>query len=116
MFDNDYCAPKFLDRKNSQFRPIHRACDYVYHTLHSQGVGTSVRSTPVITDDEEAQLWSTSVLGTEHPLQLLRAVFYYVGKRFCVRRGEEKRKLGPSQFVRSHNPDCFTFFFTKKLF
>ena len=109
MLDNNYCVPKFLDWKNSQFRPIHGACDYVYHTLHSQGVGTSVQSTPVITDDEEAQLWSTGVLGTEQPLQLLRAVFYYVGKRFCVRGGEEQRKLGPSQFIRSHNPDCFTF-------
>ena len=59
-------------------------------------MGTSIRSTPVITDDEEAQLWSTGVLGTEQPLQLLRAVFYYVGKRFCVRGGEEQRKLGPS--------------------
>ena len=29
LLDNDYCFPKFLDRKNSQFRPIHGACECV---------------------------------------------------------------------------------------
>ena len=35
--------------------------------------------------------------------------FFYVGKRFCIRGGEEQRNLGPSQFLRSLDPDCLTF-------
>ena len=27
---------------------------------------------------------------------LQRAVFFYIGKRFCIRGGEEQRKLAPS--------------------
>ena len=27
----------------------------------------------------------------------------------CVRGGEEQCRLGPSQFVRSENPDCYTY-------
>ena len=27
MLDMNYSAPKFLDRSNSDFRPIHGACD-----------------------------------------------------------------------------------------
>ena len=30
-------------------------------------------------------------------------------KRFKVRGGEEQRSLGPSQFIRSVNPDCFLY-------
>lgn len=36
-------------------------------------------------------------------------MFFYVGKRFCIRGGEEQRNLGPSQFLRSLDPDCLTF-------
>ena len=36
-------------------------------------------------------------------------MFFYVGKRFCIRGGEEQRKLGPSQFLRTRDPDCFTY-------
>ena len=30
-------------------------------------------------------------------------------KRFCIRGGEEQHSLGPSQFIRSVNPDCFMY-------
>ena len=77
--------------------------------MHSRGVGTKVRSTSIISDDEEHQLWSCGILGTDSPLTLLRTVFFYVGKRFCIRGGEEQRNLGPSQLLRSLDPDCLTF-------
>ena len=32
-----------------------------------------------------------------------------MGKIFCVRGGEEQRKIGPSQLIRSTDPDCFTY-------
>ena len=49
------------------------------------------------------------MFGCSTPKSLQRAVFYYIGKCFCIRGGEEQRKLGPSQFLRSEDPDCYTY-------
>ena len=110
MLGENHLLPKFMDRHNAVFRPIHNACDSVYHSLHTSGVRTSVRHTSIISEEEESKLWECGILGTDNPKSLQRAVFYYVGKRFCIRGGEEQRRLGPSQFIRSSNPDCITYF------
>ena len=73
------------------------------------GVGTEIRHTPTFTAEEEQALWEKGVLGCTTPKNLQRAVFFYIGKRFCIRGGDEQRKLGPSQFVRTHDPDCFIY-------
>ena len=58
-----------------------------------------MRHASIITEAEEEKLWSTGVIGITIPLSLQKAIFYYVRKRFCIRGGEEQRRLGPSQFV-----------------
>ena len=102
-------AAKFLDTNNTAFRELQGTCDTVYRQLHSQGVGTAVKHTVTFTAEEEEKLWSTGVMSILTPKSLQRAVFYYVGKHFCIRGGEEQRNLGPSQFVRSENPDCYMY-------
>ena len=57
-----------------------------------------MRHAPLITADEEEKLWESSVLNITTPKGLQRAVFYYVGKCFCIRGGQEQRNLGPSNF------------------
>ena len=109
MLDHNNRLPKFLDRTNPVFRPIHSACDSVYHSLHCAGIGTSVRHTAIISEEEEAKLWEKGILCVDNPKSLQRAVFYFIGKRFCIRSGEEQRQLGPRNFVRSYNPDCLTY-------
>ena len=109
MLEQNYCLPKFLDRQNQQFRPIHGACDSVYHSLHCSGVGASIRHTAIISEDEEKKLWEYGILGLDNPKSLQRAVFYFIGKRFCICGGEEQRNLSPAQFIRSYNPDCITY-------
>ena len=109
MLDINFTAQKFLDRQNQIFKPIHRACDFVYHSLHTSGIGTSVEHTSIITAEEEQKLWDHKIFQIDHPKGLQRAVFFYIGKRFCIRGGEEQRSLGPSQFIRSFKPDCFTY-------
>ena len=109
MLEKNPLAPKFLDTNDKRFHRIHGVCDTVYRELHQQGVGTSVRHAAVITAAEEDALWETGVIAITSPISLQHAVFYYVGKRFCIRGGEEQRLLGPSQFVRSHNPDCYNY-------
>ncbi len=59
--------------------------------------------------DQEQKLWDSGVFDVAQPVGLQRAVFFYIGKVFCIRGGEEQRKLGPSQFKRSFNPDCYTY-------
>ena len=49
------------------------------------------------------------VMGIYAPKPLVRAVFYYVGKAFCLRGGAEQRALKPSQFERGYNPDRYTY-------
>jgi hypothetical protein len=101
--------PKFMDKTNPVYRELHRCCDVVYRQLHADGVGVSVRHADVFTIEEEDNLWSLGVLSVGHPRSLQRAVFYYVGKHFCVRGGEEQRKLKPSQFIRSADPDKYVY-------
>ena len=80
--------PKFLDRSNPVFLPIQGACDSGYHDLHCSGVGVRVRHTPIIREEEEAKLWEYGILGVDNPKSLQRAVFYFVGKRSCIRGGD----------------------------
>ena len=102
-------APKFLDRKDVRFAPIHGTCETIYRNLHGKGIGTDVRHAAVITSEDEEKLRTTGVVGCNTPKNLQRAVFFYVGKLMCIRGGEEQRKLGPSQFIRSSDPDCYTY-------
>ena len=102
-------SPRFFDQSDNTFRGLRQSCDTMYQELRSQGIRMEVNHTPIINMNEEQKLWDTSVLSVNSPVRLQRAVFFYVGKRFCIRGGEEQRKLGPSQFKRSFNPDCYTF-------
>ena len=101
--------PNFMDRKNPHFRDLTGALQVKCRELREKGVGALVKHAAVITPDEEERFWETKVLGVHSPVALQRAVFFYVGKVFCLRRGEEQRGLKPSQFVRSGNPDCYTY-------
>ena len=81
-----------------KFREFRSAIDCVFRRLRSEGIGTEVRHAPLVTADEEEKLWESSVLNITTPKGLQRAVFYYVGKCFCIRGGQEQRNLGPSNF------------------
>ena len=98
MTSNSPTAPKILSKDDRRFIDFHSAVDHVYHRLRSEGVGVEVRHADVITVEEEEKLWDSSVLNITTPKGLQRAVFYYVGKCFCVRGGQEQRNLGPSNF------------------
>ena len=108
MIEKSPNTPKFLDHNNSVYNQLHKTCDSVYRDLHSQGVGCYVNHAVPFSADEEKLLWSSGVLSDSTPKGLQRAVFYYVGKHFCIRGGSEQRSLGPSYFIQSSNPDCYT--------
>ena len=56
----------------------------VVANLHKDGVGVQVRHIPVISIDEEDQLWQMNVI---EPKGLQTAVLYYVGMVCCKRKG-----------------------------
>ena len=66
-------------------------------------------STATFSQEEEGKLWDAKVIGTSSPKALQRAVFFYIGKVFCIRGGEKQRKLGPSNFMRTSEPECYTY-------
>ena len=82
MLELNYLAPKFLDRSNTVFRPIHGACDAVYHKLHSSGIGATIHHTATITEVEEDKLWNLGIFGCDNPKTLQCTVFFFIGKRF----------------------------------
>ena len=102
-------CPNFMDRKDPSFRDLTGAMQVGFCDLRVKGVGSHVKYAPVVTPDEEDKFWEVKVLGVDSPVALQRAVFYYVGKVFCLRGREEQRGLKPSQFVRSTNRDCYTY-------
>ena len=83
-----------------EFEKLRNVCDTYYRELHSKGIGAEVKRTPVLTIADEDKLWATSVLSLETPEGLLRAAFFYNGKNFCLRGGEEQRGLKFSQLKR----------------
>ena len=90
MLDINPDAVKFLDSSQCVFRDLRRTCDTVYRDLHSQGIGATVRHTATFFPEEENILWAAGVLGCATPKSLQRAVFFYIGQRFCIRGGEEQ--------------------------
>ena len=102
-------CPNFMNRNDPLFRDLNGAIQVRFRELREEGIGAVVKHASVVTADEELILWESQVIGDHSPIALQRAIFFYVGKTFCLRGGEEQRKLKPSQFVRSYDPDCYTY-------
>ena len=102
------CCPNFMNRKDPQFRELTGAIQVKFRELREQGVGAVVKHASIVTPAEESFLGERQVIGDHSPVALQRAVFFTLAV-FCLRGGEEQRSLKPSQFVRTTNPDCFTY-------
>ena len=59
-----------------------------------------MKHTETISTEEENQLWESGVLDSNTPRGLQNAVFYTIGKVFCLRGGQEHRALKLSQLQR----------------
>ena len=84
----DPACPNVLDRKDPRFRDFHGACEVIFFQLHQRGIGTDVKHTAVISNEEEDKLWSSGALNVTDPKGLQHAVFDYVGKVYCIRGGD----------------------------
>ena len=94
-------CPNFLDKSDNKFWSPQGTLDSYFHKLHSEGIGRKVKHTEVTTTDEEDQLWEASgVLNVTTPRGLQNAVFFTIGKHFCLCGGREHRALKLSQLQR----------------
>ena len=98
-----------MDKSDSRFFELSGVCESVSRQLRKDGVGASVKHAAIITPEEEDLLLDKGVMGIYAPKPLVRAVFFYVGKAFCLQGGTEQRALKPSQFERGYNPDRYTY-------
>ena len=74
--------------RDAAFKPLKNVCDAVFKRLHTKGVGAEIKVTPLMNPDER-KLSTSGVLSLTTPIGLLRAVFFYNGKNFCLRGGQE---------------------------
>ena len=97
---------EFMDKDDLSFREFNVTLD---NSLRADGVGVDSMRIETITSDEEDQLWRSGVLSVDSPKGLLRCVFFYNGKCFCLRDGGEHRDLCISWLQRLRNPDRYVY-------
>lgn len=110
MLDLNHCSPKFLDRQNQMFKPIHGTCDSVYHSLHSSGLvrlfDTSV-SSPHSKRKSCGIVEFLEYVTQSHCNELF---FSILGKDFVYAEWKNSDVLvHHMQFIWFFNPDCFTY-------
>ncbi len=103
-------CPNFLDKQDSRFKPLQGTLDYLFHSLHSEGVGVQVKHAEIVSKEEEAKLWNSEIMGLSSPLSLQNAAFFVVGKFFALRGGVEHRNLQLSQLKRMCAPDKYVYY------
>ena len=83
-----------------EYHKLKNVCDAFYRQLHASGVGTETKATPVLIDEDEDRLWTSGVINLSTPQRLVNAMFFYNGKNFCLRGGQEHKNHQFSQFKR----------------
>ena len=101
-------TPNFLDQKAADFKELHGTMDSLFRKLRQEGIGAEVKHAGMFTREEENCLWEKRVLGARNPFALLRSVFFYNCKKFCLRGGEEHGSLKISQMKRSNDAYVYT--------
>ena len=86
--------------QGADFRGLQNLCNSLFNELHKKGVGADVKKTQPLTSHDEIKLWEKGVLRVDTPQGLLNCVFFYNGKNFCLRGGQEQRDLKLSQLHR----------------
>ena len=101
--------PNFLSKEDLAFSTFQITLDNLFQNLCTDGVGVESCHTESISSEEERQLWTTGALNIDTPKGLLRCVFYFNGKRFCLRAGQEHRDLRISQLQQLYKPDRYVY-------
>uniref|UniRef100_A0A1X7VE92 ZMYM2-like/QRICH1 C-terminal domain-containing protein n=1 Tax=Amphimedon queenslandica TaxID=400682 RepID=A0A1X7VE92_AMPQE len=82
-----------MDKRDPRFKSIKRSTRKVYSDLRKKGVSAHVKHAPTITTEEEKLLKDKMILDVDTPKGLLKKIC-------CLKGGEDRRSLKPSQFFR----------------
>ena len=81
----------FLD--DNVYSKLKSVLDAKMKSLSKQGLGIDKKQADVISVEQEEILWSTGILGSDKPQQLLNTMVYLIGLNFALRAGQEHRNL-----------------------
>jgi hypothetical protein len=79
--------------KDSEFLIARRALEARMKEISKTGLISGTRKAQYISLEYEKVLWSSGTLGSKSPVQLLNTVVYLIGLHFCLRGGEELRRM-----------------------
>ena len=79
-----FASPSSSQQKDICFSYLHGNCKWLFNSLHEDGVGTEKKEAVPFNIEEEEQLWLKNMFNVENPTGLQRAIFFYVGKLFCL--------------------------------
>ena len=101
---NPVC-PNFLDTSELQFVSLHHAMDSVFRCYWTKGATAVSKSHEAFSNEEVDQLWVSGSLSHG----LIVSIFFRMGKKICIRGGEEHRNLKLSQFRREEDPPRYIY-------
>ncbi|XP_053390993.1 uncharacterized protein LOC128553833 [Mercenaria mercenaria] len=81
------------------FAEFRKTLDSHMRELTNQGIGLEIKSADAVTADDEKKFWETGVFSMSSAKGLSNAVFFYNGKVFGLRGGEEQTGLLAEQFL-----------------
>ncbi len=97
-------APNIINKKMTYFQKKKNALDQQLRLLRKKGIGVMKKQAPIITPEQETQLWESGVLGVHSPEALMNVMFFYNGKNFFLRRVSEQEELHFNQIHLLRNP------------
>ena len=101
--------PNFMNKEDPKFARFTNTLDNLLELLRASGFGSNASHTEGTSTEEENLLWSSGVMSIKTPKGLLRAAFYFRGKCFCLRGGQEHRDFSISQLECLQRPDRYVY-------
>ena len=89
----------FFKTDDPTFAQFRKTLDSHMRELTNDGIGLEIKSADAVTQDDESKLWENGVISFSTARGLSNAVFFYNGKVFGLRGGEEHSGLLAEQFV-----------------
>ena len=80
--------PNFFDQSDTHFKEC-IVCDATFHDSYQQGIGTSMKSAEISTQEAEGTQWIIIILILPS-WYITKAVLFYIRKVCCLRVGKEQ--------------------------
>lgn len=89
----------FFKSDDQTFAEFRKTLDSHMRQLTNEGIGLEIKSADAVTAEDESKLWESGVFSFSTAKGLSNAVFFYNGKVFGLRGGDEQIGLLAEQFM-----------------